>query len=385
MFQASGLVYADEVPAHPAALEDLDLDAFARYFQRRYGHPPGRDAASLEKLLRNLNLARGGVPNLAGLLLFGRLPQAFKPAFGLKAVAFPGTTLHDSRYLDNETIDGSLPEQYRHGMAFIRRNLRHVQRGRGFNQPGELEVPEAVFEELLVNALVHRDYFINAPIRLLVFADRVEILSPGHLPDHLDTRRIRYGLSNLRNPALASHAFQLLPYSGLGSGIPRAVHLWPDTGFVDDRLGNQFKAVVRRPGAQDAAAHGPVHAAEPSAPWRVAESAASPYWPVAGETATPVRGGDEAVPPDPAALFEVEGQGSGGRRATKLDAKVTRLLEAMSGEMKRAEIQQALGLRHSDHFREAYLLPALAAGLIEMAFPDKPRSSRQRYRLTDRG
>ena len=62
-----------------------------------------------------------------------------------------------------------------------------------------------------------------------------------------------------------------------------------------------------------------------------------------------------------------------------------RLLRAMSGEMTRRGIQEALGLRHRIHFREAYLLPALQAGLTEMTIPDKPRSSKQRYRLTPAG
>ncbi|MFM7559387.1 MAG: hypothetical protein ACKO5O_04920, partial [Cylindrospermopsis raciborskii] len=64
---------------------------------------------------------------------------------------------------------------------------------------------------------------------------------------HLDTEQIRFGLSNLRNPALASHAFHLLPYRGLGSGIPRATAAWPEIEFIDDRRGNQFKTIVRRP------------------------------------------------------------------------------------------------------------------------------------------
>ena len=62
-----------------------------------------------------------------------------------------------------------------------------------------------------------------------------------------------------------------------------------------------------------------------------------------------------------------------------------RLLRAMAGEMTRQQIQESLGLRHEDHFRKAYLLPALQAGLIEMTVPDKPRSRNQRYRLTPEG
>ena len=53
--------------------------------------------------------------------------------------------------------------------------------------------------------------------------------------------------------------------------------------------------------------------------------------------------------------------------------------------MKRTAIQQALRLRHEDYFREAYLIPALAGGFIEMTIPDKPTSSRQKYRLTAKG
>jgi hypothetical protein len=62
-----------------------------------------------------------------------------------------------------------------------------------------------------------------------------------------------------------------------------------------------------------------------------------------------------------------------------------KLLSALIGEMTRQQLMTALGLKDDEHFRKAYLLPALEAGLIEMTIPDKPRSSRQKYRLTDQG
>ncbi|MBU1172053.1 MAG: hypothetical protein KKD44_21055 [Proteobacteria bacterium] len=65
--------------------------------------------------------------------------------------------------------------------------------------------------------------------------------------------------------------------------------------------------------------------------------------------------------------------------------EVLRLLSAMKGEMKRLEIQTELNLKHESHFREAYLVPALHDGLITMTVPNKPRSSKQKYRLTDKG
>ncbi len=100
-------------------------------------------------------------------------------------------------------------------MAFVMRNLRKVQAGKGINAPGVPEISQAVFEELLVNALVHRDYLIGAPIRLFIFDNRIEIVSPGHLQSNLTVAQIRTGNSNIRNPILASYiAKGLLPYRG---------------------------------------------------------------------------------------------------------------------------------------------------------------------------
>lgn len=62
-----------------------------------------------------------------------------------------------------------------------------------------------------------------------------------------------------------------------------------------------------------------------------------------------------------------------------------RLLSVLAGEMTRLQLKEALGLKDDEHFRKTYLLPALVAGLIEMTIPDKPRSSKQKYRLTDKG
>lgn len=283
----------------------------------------------LEPLLQNLGLGDGRELTLAGLLLFGRQPQRWRPAFQVKAVAFPGTSLADSRYLDSEDIGGTLLEQFTGSFAFIRRNLHHVQRGRGFNTLGELEIPATALEELLVNALIHRDYFTSASIRILVFADRVEIASPGHLPDSLSVEAIRQGRTNRRNPTLTEHAAQIRPYRGLGSGIPRALREWPRIELIDDVAGNQFSALAWRPEAE--------------------------WAPVTGEV-TP-----EVTP------------------------EVARLLEAVRAEITRSEIQAALGLKDEKHFRDAYLKPALEAGLIEMTIPDKPRSRLQKYRLTAQG
>ncbi|MBK8534128.1 MAG: putative DNA binding domain-containing protein [Candidatus Competibacteraceae bacterium] len=246
LFQQAGLIYADEVPVASATVADIDRPALEEYFENRYRQPLEETGPSLARLLQNMGLARDGVLTLAGVLLFAKKPERFRPAFMIKAVAIPGGELHETRYLDSEDIFDRLAGQYQRSLAFIKRNLHHVQGDQGVNSLGILEIPEIVFQELLVNALIHRDYFISAPIRVVVFADRVEISNPGHLPNHLNVEQIRYGLSNMRNPLLASHATHLLPYRGLGSGIPRALNACPRLELVDDRIGNQFKAIIPR-------------------------------------------------------------------------------------------------------------------------------------------
>lgn len=127
------------------------------------------------------------------------------------------------------------------------RNLHKVQSGQGVNPTGFLEIPTSVFEELLVNALIHRDYLVNATIRLFIFDNRIEIISPGHLPNNLTVEKIRSGISNIRNPILVSYVAKgLLPYKGLGSGIKRARENWPDIRFIDDREGCMFIATIHR-------------------------------------------------------------------------------------------------------------------------------------------
>jgi ATP-dependent DNA helicase RecG len=85
---------------------------------------------------------------------------------------------------------------------------------------------------------------------LFIFSDRIEIISPGHLPNNLTVDNIRNGNSNIRNPILASYVAKgLLPYRGLGSGVPRAIEAWPRIEFQDDRDGMLFIAKVTRTAA----------------------------------------------------------------------------------------------------------------------------------------
>ena len=135
----------------------------------------------------------------------------------------PGNDIHATTYMDSEDIFGRIQTQFEESLSFVLRNLRRQQNGKGVNTTGKVEIPKFVLEELLTNALIHRDYFVSAPIRTFIFDERVEIISPDFLPNNLTVANIRSGNSNIRNPILTSYATTVLPYRGLGTGILRAL------------------------------------------------------------------------------------------------------------------------------------------------------------------
>lgn len=246
LFQEVDFIHADEVPTR-AGVEAINSKHLQDFLKDVYHEILPDSTDERLRLLENMNLSINNLLNLAGLLLFGDKPQLYKPEFTVKAVTFAGTDIADS-YLDSEDFEGSLPAIFQGALSFIMRNLRKIQKQKGVNTTGEPEIPQIVFEELLVNALIHRDYFISAPIRLFIFDDRVEIISPGNLPDHLTIEKIRTGNSIQRNPILASFAAKgLLPYRGLGTGVRRALQDWPQIQFIDDREGCLFTSLLERP------------------------------------------------------------------------------------------------------------------------------------------
>lgn len=246
MLQSADLVHADAVPVEGTTVADVDLDHFRTFFEKHYGEPLEDKNAPLTRLLENLNLAKGGTLNLAGLLLFARNPQRQRPAFVVKAVSFVGNDPAGEKYRDSEDIGGCLRDLYARTMSFLLRNLRRVQAGQGFNTEGELEVSQAALEELVVNMLLHRDYFISAPWRVMIFDDRIELVSPGALPNNLTVEHIRNSVSNMRNPLIASFATKELPYRGIGTGILRALAGIPELWLESDHERNLFTARIPR-------------------------------------------------------------------------------------------------------------------------------------------
>lgn len=245
LFQQSGLLFVDEMIVPETSMADIDKDKVQEYLQKINEDDVDLDFDK-EQVYRNIGIVKDNRLTLAGLLFFGKHPQRYRPAFCIKAVAFYGNDIAETQYRDSLDIVGTIPKMFEEGMRFFNMNLFHTQQGQDFNSVGKLEISEIALQELLQNALTHRDYSKNAPVRLFVFDNRIEMISPGCLPNSLTIENILMGNAVVRNNLIVSYASKLMKYRGLGSGVARAARNQPDLELYNDREGEQFKVVIPR-------------------------------------------------------------------------------------------------------------------------------------------
>ena len=253
LFQDSGSYQPDAAGVNGTTFDDLDRYAIDDYLQKVYATTLDGFGSKAEQVLKNIHiLNHNGVPTLAGYLFFGKHPEYNCPTCMVKAVSFFGNDLAGTQYRDTKEILGNMPQLYDKSMAFFKANLHNVQEeGASFNTVGKLEIAEEVLEEVVQNALVHRDLLRSAPIRILIFDNRVEIISPGALAGGLTEEDIRNGKTYQRNPYMATFATNALHYKGIGSGIVRILAEYPDIQLDNDDSAKEFKVTVWRAKSKD--------------------------------------------------------------------------------------------------------------------------------------
>lgn len=248
LFQEAGKIYADEILVENTKVDDIDFDYFKSIFLIKHKIAFEKTKLDLTTSLQNQQLSRDGKLTLAGLLVFCSNRHSFRPQFSIQCFSVNQVHLLDNTFEDNEpAFEGNLEQIYHQAMVFLDRNMKKVPSGESFNSPLKWQIPKEVFEEVLVNAIVHRDYFINTTIKLFMFSDRIEIISPGKLPNSQTETTIVNGVSIPRNPVLQSLAQYVLPYKGAGTGLMRAVSLYPEIQFLNDRANERFIVTIKRP------------------------------------------------------------------------------------------------------------------------------------------
>ena len=247
LFRNSGQFQSDELIIEGTSINDINLPFFYRFFEREFEQPFDKSGLDLSQTLTNLTILKDGRLTLAGLLFFSNNPQQYRPVFHVKAVSFFGNEIEGRNYRSSRDINGTIPTLFERSIDFLTSNLKHTQQGQNFNSVGILEVSKIALEEIVQNALVHRTYLKSAAIRILIFDNRLEVISPGQLPNSLTVEKIRYGNAVARNALLATFCSKTMPYRGLGSGVKRAVKEQPNITLINDIDGEQFTVIIPRP------------------------------------------------------------------------------------------------------------------------------------------
>ena len=271
MMTDCGSFAPDEAGVRDATVNDLDATTIKQFLGNRFERVLEKkgltgdafNEASLdmicsaiakghdcEKILRNLRFIRpDGSLTVAAMLLFGKYTQRWMPMMTAKCICFAGNSVGSKVFRDkvnDADMEGNLLHQYDTIMDFFTRNLHNVQVGDEFNSMGKLEIPYTSLVEFTVNSLVHRSLNMKAPVRIFIFDNRVEIHSPGALPNGLTIDDIKAGTSMPRNMFLFNNAIYLLPYTGVGSGITRALDEDINVTFMNNDKAQEFVITVWR-------------------------------------------------------------------------------------------------------------------------------------------
>ena len=245
-----GEVSYEEEPTRDATVDDLDWPTIEQYAAK----VSTRRESPRDLLVRRGCLVKSGtkyVPTHAGILLFGLDPQRFMRGTRITAVRFAGTTMSDT--FTRQDIGGTLPIQIRRAETFLLDQLRRsVRLGATMERNEQLEYPMEAARELIVNAVSHRDYSVQGDdVRLFIFANRLEVTSPGKLAGQVTLDNIvdeRFS----RNPAVVQVLSDMGFIERLGYGVDRiislmAVHGLPAPEFTETAGG--FRATLFNSGA----------------------------------------------------------------------------------------------------------------------------------------
>jgi len=328
-YEAYRKKYQDDVRivgrAKPPSLDENKLN---KYLLQLKENKPNLKGIDDKKILELMSLVLGDQVTLSAVMLFSLYPQAFFPQLSVIAVVVPGNEIGDtdiegSRFLDNKRIEGTISEMLDGTLQFVRNNMRTktIIEGNTGIRIDRTDYPMNAVREIILNALVHRDYSIHTegmPIQLKIFSDRMEVTSPGGLYGRLTLDTLGKVQPDTRNPVLATSLEVMKLTENRYSGIPtirKEMKEWglPPPEFRNER--GEFTVCLRK-------------------------------------------------------TREVGDVG---------DDRTAALIDFCMTPRTRKELADYLGLSSVTYAIKQYIQPLIDQGIILLSIPDAPSSSRQRY------
>ena len=284
LYMQSGRLQYDRKPVPGAGLDDFDLRRLVNYFRdvRRQARPPAADGQAWTRLLVNTELMyedRGRqLPSAGGLLLFGVQPKRYLPQAGISAAAYTGTekdydareravlrgavvSLFPEPLAETGQVYPGLPPTFseaggtvesgviEQAMDFVRRNITiKASIDNGGRRQERWDYPIDAVREAVVNAVAHRDYTISVmDIELSIYSDRLEIISPGRLPNTVTVDKMRAGYRASRNELIKEVLRDYRYVEATGLGVPRKIiaGMRQHNGSEPDLVEEESRFIVR--------------------------------------------------------------------------------------------------------------------------------------------
>lgn len=414
MMTDCGSFAPDEAGVRDATVNDLDATTIKQFLGNRFERVLEKkgltgdafNEASLdmicsaiakghdcEKILRNLRFIRpDGTLTVAAMLLFGKYTQRWMPMMTAKCICFAGNSIGGKVFRDkvnDADMEGNLLHQYDTIMDFFTRNLHNVQVGDEFNSMGKLEIPYTSLVEFTVNSLVHRSLNMKAPVRIFIFDNRVEIHSPGALPNGLTIDDIKAGTSMPRNMFLFNNAIYLLPYTGVGSGITRALDEDVNVTFMNNDKAQEFVITVWRGESNEVEKKSNQVEGKSNQVGNQVEQKSNEV----EEKSNQVQDSDTRLRHSGTDLdtrlrhsntnLDTQLRHSDTKKVS-LSNKQRDIVNFCSVPRTTAEIMERLGLSNQTKNRERYITSLVAAGYLQMTNPDNPTASNQKYKKVNK-
>lgn len=247
--QASGAIYYDELPVPNTSIEDTDLEYFEEFLKKSLGGGIEDFGIKTVDLLKNMKILTSyesdTVTTTGGLLFFGKHPEQHLPYCKVTIVRFPGNDIGEK--FEKKDIEGKLIEQIEGTERVLKEYLRSETKIEGFEKEEPLfEIPVESLREAVINAIAHRNYQLPSQVRIFIFDDRIEIKSPGKLPNTVTVENIKLGFPLHRNPLIVSFLAKEHRMTEIGTGIPRMIRLLKEhTGREPDFEERDQEFIVR--------------------------------------------------------------------------------------------------------------------------------------------
>lgn len=354
-------VHDDERTVDRVDLSMLDHSRIERFLNDKKAERPQFFLLGEAQMLEMLNVTRGGIPTLAGIMNFCIYPQGVFPQYGITAVVVPGYEIGDvgddmERFMDNKRICGTIAEMVEEAVGFCKRNMKvktiiDPETGR---RKDKTEYPVNAVREAVLNALIHRDYSMHTegtPVQINFFQDRLEIHSPGNLYGRMTVEQLGMARPDLRNPALAVMAESLTEAENRYSGIPTirkemALAGLPAPVFENRR--NEFVVILYN-GAF-------TYHMEPKQELFIRECALY----AVNRESRPAEQTEENVE----------------------ERSIQDLLQFCVQPRLKTEIAEFMGVKTLYYAMKKYVNPLLETGELAMTIPQKPQSKLQKYYAT---